>query len=483
MIQARVIAGGCMFSLMALAVSLYLMYGDSVAQLPRTSVQPVQPPSRATRPSRAVASNWEAVQRTAEHRRRGAATSSSSGQQMPRGTTTTVVTDPARITAAPTTTKANKDGLTYPDVLFVVYTDSMFFATRVLYILSTWGSELAPQSLLMVGDKEGSLLGYNVMQSNCPKHRHSGACCKVGVSLYRAYEKVIKNRLSWAYFTDDDAYVVVKHIVAGLRSKKKHAKTMLGIFGCAVRNVCAGLCGGGGFAMSREALEAMVGHPKPMAFQAFIDEFDSYCVRCDMWGDQAVSAMAQQRRISQVEWPGLHGWLMKKRDFTQDLGVSQRVPVIGRPWLTDREPEPQLPLMYHYIREEAQFRFLHRLFGPSKDGTCPGEDGKGPCIQWGKRRCCARSASPLDIPWDSNSRRLLAPRSLRPLAAGGNAGARRACGTADTQAEVAACAAERAGLTGPWPLEALVERFGPLGRSADAAVVPGILDDGRPTGP
>ena len=61
-----------------------------------------------------------------------------------------------------------------------------------------------------------SNMSNNVLPSNCPKHIHAGACCKVAVSVYRAYEKIRDEKQNWVYFTDDDAYVVTKHILTGL---------------------------------------------------------------------------------------------------------------------------------------------------------------------------------------------------------------------------------------------------------------------------
>merc|ERR1712039_52674 len=73
---------------------------------------------------------------------------------------------------------------------------------------------------------------------------------------------------------------------------------------------CQGICGGGGYVLSRWAIEAMVGHPTPMSRKAFVATQMQHCRKCGTWADLALSQVMLQLggKIQRINWGELHGW-------------------------------------------------------------------------------------------------------------------------------------------------------------------------------
>lgn len=319
---------------------------------------------------------------------------------------------------------------TISDILFVVYTDSLFYETRINYVLETWGSQLLPESLVFIGDTPATVSNRTIRGSNCETHSHwEGACCKYAVAVYAGYQWVQQSgpERAWVYFTDDDAYVAVDNMVQGLRrhgkilgAKDAHHRSVLGIHGCATHD-CRGLCAGGGYALSRSALETLVKHPDTMSEQEFVAEQMKQCRRCERWADQALSSIIQKRGIQEVQMSGLYGWFLDERKFKESL----------------RAPYP--PLMYHYVREENQMMFLHVLFGP--ESAVGYFETSGPCAQYGNRTSCAATLNWNDIPWSPMQRRL----SIEKHRAWTD------------RHQILQRTVKEGGLQGPWPWQAIAD--------------------------
>lgn len=253
-------------------------------------------------------------------------------------------------------------------VLFIVLSDSYHYESNLRYISETWGKDLPASQLMAIGDggqavygQDNSLVGgMQVQATQCPAHSHDGACCKMGEAIINA-QRVLKGRpdLKWAYISDDDAYVRP----AAVEERFEHVDTRGTIDGTAVPGVFGsiigigrcrsgtchegGMCGGGGIALSREALETLV-RDSP---STFLKKHMQMCNRCAnngaLYGDAAIGQQAYESGISLTEVGGLNAWGMNKTAFDASLSA------------------PEEPLIYHYQRHEAQFLFLHQLFSPS----------------------------------------------------------------------------------------------------------------------
>jgi len=276
--------------------------------------------------------------------------------------------------------KSNHTGNTsrHGRVLYIVYSDSDFYATRVQWILKTWAGQVPPDSLVIIGDAEPKEpVAATVHSTRCPAHSHwEGACCKYAEAVVLAQKLMKMDRsFQWTYFTDDDAYVRVGQMENALVSQQPPVAgthgLILGNFGCVAKGCLPGLCAGGGYAASSAAVDRLVNNN----VQAFLGEEMQNCARCDRWADIALSQIFHRRGLEMRPLPGLNGWEMSKPCFEKDLTSENG------------------PLMYHYINSWGQMDLLHRLFLPPpqvsdvalRGNTILGET----CVQFrGNRQCC-----------------------------------------------------------------------------------------------
>jgi len=277
------------------------------------------------------------------------------------------------------------------EVLFTVFTDSIFYDTRLAGIIGTWGREISPDLFVAISDKKRqvplgtqdmNLPGTRVEETKCPPHSHwEGACCKWAEGVIFAQEKMEQNpKLKWAFFSDDDVYLRPGAIASVLRTHEASPEKplALGIFGCNTPGGCTGLCGGGGFAMNRAALQRLAGKD-PVSF---LNAEMSQCMKCDKWADQAISMVWADRGVEMQQLQGLNGWMMKEDQFINTLNNGDS-------------------LLFHYQRTKNQMEALHEIFTHERLLT----EEKGPCIKFDSHTTCAASMRVEDTPF-------LAPQSL-----------------------------------------------------------------------
>jgi len=264
---------------------------------------------------------------------------------------TTQIAEGAASTASRHTASSSVDtARLHGKVLYVVYSDSLFYKTRVSWILKTWASELPKQSLVIVGDEEPhEALPVSLHKTRCPPHSHwEGACCKYAEAVVLAHTIMQRDRtLQWAFFTDDDAYIRPGAMESALRRHTQEVGghgVVLGTWGCVAGSCNAGLCAGGGYAASFEAVEQLVGGN----VDGFLEEQMHNCARCERWADVSLSQIFVKRGLVQRQLLGLNGWQLSKTCF--DAGLASN---------------GSEPLLYHYMGSWNQMEFLHRLFSPS----------------------------------------------------------------------------------------------------------------------
>lgn len=282
-------------------------------------------------------------------------------------------------------------GGSHGEVLFTITTDSLFYKTRLNWVLETWAKEVAPQNFNVIGDlaTNGTIDGLpktKITATRCPPHDHwKGACCKNAESVIMAHESLKRdNSLKWAYFADDDAYVVTSAVQAALKEQSDAApgKAMaLGLFGCRTPQCDMGLCGGGGYAFSREAVFEMVGDD-PVKF---LDEVMKNCDKCQMWGDQALSQVLKARKIDQRNLNGIHPWKLSTQAFCEQVEGGAR------------------NLLFHYIKSQHQMEMLHEIFS----GDMLIKSHNGPCVGYNGRRACASSWNEDDLPFHPDTGAML----------------------------------------------------------------------------
>jgi len=273
---------------------------------------------------------------------------------------------------------SNGTSNTTGNVLFGVWTDSLFYDTRLAGILETWGKDIPPSKFMAVSDKKrpgpGGLPGSDVVETRCPPHSHwEGACCKWAEGVILAQQRMERDpALQWAFFSDDDVYLLPEIVAEVLRNvDNAHIPQALGSFGCKTPTGCTGLCGGGGFAINRAALDRLAGKNP----EEFLQHEMQYCSKCQRWADQAISMVWADKGIAMRQLGGLNGWILSESDFKAQLQRGN--------------------LLFHYQRTKHQMEFMHEIF----TGQKLLQEEKGPCVEYRGRTSCAASYNQSDVPF------------------------------------------------------------------------------------
>jgi len=271
-------------------------------------------------------------------------------------------------------------------VLYVVYTDSAFYDTRVQWIRNTWARKVDQNSLVAIGDVPASNKGIAIRGTKCPVHSHwEGACCKYAEAVIEA-EKILSQDPSYemVYFIDDDAYVVPQNMeseLGQLLPDTTPSGSVFGIWGCAAKECVLGLCGGGGYGATSRAVKSLVGQ----SAANFLREQMNNCNKCDKWADLALAQCFDARKINKVKLDRTYGWRLKKDDFDKSLKTK--------------------PLLYHYIQQQNQMYALDKIFAKQvaaklQVGSLVEFDPKR-CVKYQSEPVCFHTDNPLDLPWDT----------------------------------------------------------------------------------
>jgi len=287
-------------------------------------------------------------------------------------------------------------------VLYVVYSDSSFYNTRLRWLRETWGATLASDELMIIGDGEADPeLGLRVHSTRCPPHSHwEGACCKYAEAIIEARDAFERDsRLQWVYFSDDDAYVrtdamaealAIAELEASASAPVDRAGLVFGNWGCQTETCQSpSLCAGGGYAADRRAVMTLVGD----SAADFLTDQMRNCRKCERWADIALTGIMQERHLVMRSLAGLFGWRLTKVDLDKSMA--------------DERDEP---LMYHYIRTDNQMRLLHAVFAPQANGTRSSaeepqdeEARRARCLTFRHTRRCSLSSKMQDCPWKDAS--------------------------------------------------------------------------------
>lgn len=245
-----------------------------------------------------------------------------------------------------------------PRVLHVVYSGKGNYDTRLKWVTDTWAAGVRKGDFVVIGD-EGRADRTFIGRSMCPKNHWEGACCKYAEGVIRAYDLMEQDpELGWVFLSDDDVYLRPQALAANLNNysaalgaEGSANGTVRGTWGCGTKEPnCDGLCAGGGYAADRKAVFSLLAG----GAASFMREQMDSCSACSRWADIALSQLFKRRGIASVDFDGLYPWKLSKSSFDLSL-ASQDSP----------------PLLYHYINQEPQFRFLHALFRGGEVGPLP----------------------------------------------------------------------------------------------------------------
>ncbi|CAE8607759.1 unnamed protein product [Polarella glacialis] len=230
-------------------------------------------------------------------------------------------------------------------VLFAVRTNIRNYETKIPALLRTWAFVLPEEDLFIVSTKAaqiamGPSYSFKVQGTECSDDRYVGlTCIEAHIHLFAAQEA---GEFDWLFVVDEDVYVQVQNLKEVLSYLDPFAPRLYGTPGCGgdvCKKVGAGLCGGGGYAVSRQSLLKLISNPSTYVQDLMhTPGADTYC-------DVAVACMAEERELKVERLPGLYPWHMDNRTQFQST-------------LESLSP---LPLSYHYTKP-AEMLDIHLQF-------------------------------------------------------------------------------------------------------------------------
>lgn len=210
------------------------------------------------------------------------------------------------------------------NVSYSVRTAGKFLNTRVPDFLEAWGNEVR-KHLFIIAGKNGNAnytkLGVEEVPQ-CAEDHEMGLVCKEATQLKMGSVR----KLEWLFVGDDDLYVHTKNLARALQSYDSSKRQILGIPGCGDY----GLCGGGGYAISRAALDKFISGDPERFVSNFMDIGESWVREGKYpWSDQITAKLSKMYGIEIRNLPGLYGWKFKNNIERERAISSQLIPLLS----------------------------------------------------------------------------------------------------------------------------------------------------------
>jgi len=198
-------------------------------------------------------------------------------------------------------------------IFYVIRTSEQIRQSRIPSILGTWAGPVK-DSLLMVSERSVDKPKIYAAKE-CASDHWEGLICKTGHAFALAAKMM--DHHDWVMFLDDDVYVNTSNLEKELQKHNASQLVALGIPGCGTphcQDKGGGFCGGGGYAISKLALQAFVDKLEPSQFAAEMLHF-----RQTVWpeaspADDVISTcLMKERGIKVEQLRGLYGWRLEKQ--------------------------------------------------------------------------------------------------------------------------------------------------------------------------
>mmetsp|Transcript_42893 Transcript_42893/g.80515 ORF Transcript_42893/g.80515 Transcript_42893/m.80515 type:complete len:523 (-) Transcript_42893:86-1654(-) len=246
------------------------------------------------------------------------------------------------------------------DVHYGIFTSPLEkYAAQLDAVLHTWGRDVPPGKLTVVGVNGTNPNVSYKPAPNC-KDGHvwnNGISCKEATLLVEGH----RSGADWMVVVGSDNFVLPRNFEEELSGRNPEVPEILAIWGCGAGLYCedlqGGLCGGGGYAISRRALDLMVGEGHKSE-QAFIKESKKTATEvCGYWSDQVTSCIARRRGVREVQLMGLQGWRICEENSLLDTGEGLGVdcPFDQQLYGQALQDSNILPLTFHYIEPEEMY--------------------------------------------------------------------------------------------------------------------------------
>lgn len=195
-------------------------------------------------------------------------------------------------------------------VLYGIFTSPLpKYAEQLQAVEETWAKQVLPQRLLVVGvNGSNPDITYKQAPLCQDEGRGAGISCKEATLLSTGYEL----GADWVVVLGSDNYVFPKRFDGLLEHTDKKIPQILAIYGCGEGKYCedhkSGICGGGGYAISRAALDTMVGKGVGAAKNFIHESMHEATTIGGGWSDQVTSCIARRHGVKEVPVAGLYGW-------------------------------------------------------------------------------------------------------------------------------------------------------------------------------
>jgi len=225
----------------------------------------------------------------------------------------------------------------HKQMLVLMRTGGPHSKSRLQNVRRTWAQDLEPGSLVLLEGNGDCKAKYG------DNHALGLTCLEAKADL----KLMNRTDFDWLLVVDDDAYVFADRLRATLKGLTPGRREVYGVTGC---GNCGGgrkgLCGGGGFLLSRQSLLSMAGlqaAPVPKGSQ------DSFLARymsppTENYSDVRFGCVAQDAGLRLVHVKGMYAW---HEDFGKERGI-----------VALQESDP--PLVMHYIANAWHMQRLRR---------------------------------------------------------------------------------------------------------------------------
>lgn len=198
-------------------------------------------------------------------------------------------------------------------VTFLVRTGGPESQRRLSAIRSTWGKHLPKRSLQLLAPDSFCNKTYG-------DNHGPGLTCLEAVAELKIMQR---KDFDWLVVVDDDVYVHLGNLVAQLENIATDVRAVWGIPGCGhCDGGASGLCGGGGYAVSRVNLVHMASAgwpPTRLEKHTFMHDFMSG--PDTEWCDVRFACVAQHHGLHLKLLGGLYGWNLSS---AADLDAAMR---------------------------------------------------------------------------------------------------------------------------------------------------------------
>mmetsp|Transcript_17495 Transcript_17495/g.55075 ORF Transcript_17495/g.55075 Transcript_17495/m.55075 type:complete len:361 (+) Transcript_17495:75-1157(+) len=203
-----------------------------------------------------------------------------------------------------------------PDIFYGVMTTGLpEYREKLAAQLETWaaGAVRSGRFFSVAGHGAVPVAGAGlIVEDRCPDDR-SGIVCKEERLLEEGYTRGAQ----WLVIVGEDNWVdtvrmegALRNHSVGLRGAEPAALGIVGCGGglafCPEVTEFVGLCGGGGYAINRAALQALLKRGK----DALRKEYAGMAAY--QYGDVASSCALRRRGVQLMDMPSLHGWAIEK---------------------------------------------------------------------------------------------------------------------------------------------------------------------------